>query len=316
MVKITSGTWKCVIPHCKSRARAPGHYFPKDTKLRKKWIKAISMSHVPDEKIKKCRICHLHFDESSYVINLQRRRLKIDAIPNQNLPTRNETDNSESDTSTDLEEEEEEEDEENEDEEMDDPQYDEVTGTIAPQSFLDVYKSYVRTVKHKVILGNNVDIEEQTRQETQLCNNVNIEEGTQQETQPEIVRIVEEEKAILENNVDIEEGTQQETQLEIVRTVEEEKAILENNVDIEEGTQQETQPCNNVNIEEGTQQETQPEIVRTPNRSFHSTNHVHRNILVTRKANLTPVARKIYIKNRLFKKQKIFYARILIINND
>ena len=242
MVKITSGTWKCVIPHCKSRARAPGHYFPKDTKLRKKWIKAISMSHVPDEKIKKCRICHLHFDESSYVINLQRRRLKIDAIPNQNLPTRNETDNSESDTSTDLEEEEEEEDEENEDEEMDDPQYDEVTGTIAPQSFLDVYKSYVRTVKHKVILGNNVDIEEQTRQETQLCNNVNIEEGTQQETQPE--------------------------------------------------------------------------IVRTPNRSFHSTNHVHRNILVTRKANLTPVARKIYIKNRLFKKQKIFYARILIINND
>ncbi|KAG5339555.1 RING2 ligase, partial [Acromyrmex charruanus] len=86
---------------------------------------------------------------------------------------------------------------------MDDPQYDEVTETVASQSFLDAYKSYVKTV---------------------------------------IVRTVEEEKAILENNVDIEEGTQQETQPEIIRTVEEEKAILKNNVNIEEGTQQETQP--------------------------------------------------------------------------
>ncbi|XP_018340507.1 PREDICTED: E3 ubiquitin-protein ligase RING1 isoform X2 [Trachymyrmex septentrionalis] len=232
MVKITSGTWKCVIPHCKSRARAPGHYFPKDTELRKKWIKAISMSHVPDEKIKKCRICHLHFDESSYIINLQRRRLKIDAIPNRNLSTGNETDDSQSSASTVPEEEEEEEKEEKEeDEEMDD-----VTETVATQSFLDVYKSYIRTVnfleKEKAILKNNVDIEEET----------------QQETQPEILRIVEEEKTILENNVDIEEGTQREIQPEIVRTVEEEKAILENNVDIEEGTQQETQSCNNVGL--------------------------------------------------------------------
>lgn len=80
--------WKCIIPHCPSPARAPGHYFPKNKELMKKWLEAVSISwisNLSEEEIKKCRICHLHFDEKSYIFSLHRRRLKHDAIPNQNL---------------------------------------------------------------------------------------------------------------------------------------------------------------------------------------------------------------------------------------
>ncbi|XP_039302379.1 uncharacterized protein LOC113005602 [Solenopsis invicta] len=78
--------WKCIIPHCSSPARAPGHYFPKNNLLLKKWLEAISIpwiSNLPAEEIKKCRSCH--FNENSYIFSLHRRRLKHNAIPNQNL---------------------------------------------------------------------------------------------------------------------------------------------------------------------------------------------------------------------------------------
>ncbi|XP_039310571.1 uncharacterized protein LOC120358895 [Solenopsis invicta] len=80
--------WKCIIPYCSSPARAPGHYFPKNNLLLKKWLEAISIpwiSNLPAEEIRKCRICHLHFNENSYIFSLHRRRLKHNAIPNQNL---------------------------------------------------------------------------------------------------------------------------------------------------------------------------------------------------------------------------------------
>ncbi|XP_018364500.1 PREDICTED: E3 ubiquitin-protein ligase RING1 isoform X2 [Trachymyrmex cornetzi] len=138
MAKITSGTWKCVVPYCKSRARAPRHYFPKDTELRKKWMEAISMSHVPDEKIKR-------YEE------------EVDD------PQYDEVDDPQYEVDDPLY------------DEVDDPQYNEVTKTVTNQSFLDAYKSYIRTVEEeKAILENNVDIEEETQQETQPRNNVGL----------------------------------------------------------------------------------------------------------------------------------------------
>lgn len=80
--------WKCVIAGCSSPAKAPGHFFPKNKEIRKRWLESLSMpwlSNLPEEEIRKCRICHLHFSENSYIFTLNRRRLKYDAIPTENL---------------------------------------------------------------------------------------------------------------------------------------------------------------------------------------------------------------------------------------
>jgi len=83
-------SWKCVITGCTSPAKAPGHYFPKNKELMKKWLKAISipwMSNLSENEIRKCRICHLHFSENAYIFTLNRRRLKHNAISTENLST-------------------------------------------------------------------------------------------------------------------------------------------------------------------------------------------------------------------------------------
>ncbi|KYN18388.1 hypothetical protein ALC57_09329 [Trachymyrmex cornetzi] len=80
--------WKCIIPGCKSSAKSPGHYFPKNNDIIKKWLEVVSVPwllNLPEEEIRKCRICHLHFSENSYIFSLNRRRLKHNAIPSQNL---------------------------------------------------------------------------------------------------------------------------------------------------------------------------------------------------------------------------------------
>lgn len=46
------------------------------------------ISNLPENDIRKLRICHLHFNENAYIFSLNRRRLKHDAIPTKNLPTR------------------------------------------------------------------------------------------------------------------------------------------------------------------------------------------------------------------------------------
>lgn len=80
--------WKCIITGCTSSAKAPAHFFPKNKELMEKWLKAVSqswMSSLSENKIRKCRICHLHFDENAYIFTLNRRRLKHNAIPTLNL---------------------------------------------------------------------------------------------------------------------------------------------------------------------------------------------------------------------------------------
>lgn len=82
--------WKCIIPGCTSPAKAPGHYFPKNKEVLKKWLETISVpwvSNLPEGEIRKCRICHLHFSDTSYIFTINRRRLKHDAIPNLSIET-------------------------------------------------------------------------------------------------------------------------------------------------------------------------------------------------------------------------------------
>lgn len=80
--------WKCVVPNCTSNTKAPGHFFPKQQTIAKKWLDVISvpeLNSLSEEEIRKCRICHLHFSPDDYIFSLNRRRLKYDAVPSLNL---------------------------------------------------------------------------------------------------------------------------------------------------------------------------------------------------------------------------------------
>lgn len=80
--------WKCVISQCTSNTKIPGHFFPKNQKITKKWLDIISvpeLNSLSEEAIRKCKVCHLHFSPDSYIFSLNRRRLKHDALPTLNL---------------------------------------------------------------------------------------------------------------------------------------------------------------------------------------------------------------------------------------
>ncbi|KYQ47000.1 hypothetical protein ALC60_13988 [Trachymyrmex zeteki] len=127
----------------------------------KKWLEAISVlwvSNLPEE-VKKYRICHLHFDENSYIFTLHRRRLKHDVISTQNLSiTTNDSGISQLNS---IQVQEENLFEIN-------TQYNEMTATITIDFSLDICQSNT-SQEESTVLKSNVNIEKEIQQETQPC---------------------------------------------------------------------------------------------------------------------------------------------------
>lgn len=94
----------CLVPGCKSGDprfdHVRVHLVPKDQKIFDKWIQQCKRSDKFNPK--NTGVCALHFVESDYERDLQfemlnptkdpadnkHRKLKIDAVPSQNLPSR------------------------------------------------------------------------------------------------------------------------------------------------------------------------------------------------------------------------------------
>lgn len=253
---MASKNWKCVIIGCTSPAKAPGHYFPKNKELMKKWLEAISipwLSNLPENEIRKRRICHLHFNENDYIFTLNRRRLKHNAIPYnlqgnvienncQLLPNINQASMNQPSTS--------------QKENTFEIQYDENIEIIESEFNM---KEYNTNQEH-----------EENIQEMQLNKNVETVKSVSNTTKESSMSQVHEKDTLLENNI------------------------------LQKETQQKAQQFSNI------------QILNTPKQS-NNINH-HRSILgsITRKAHLTPTARKLYEKSKVFKKQNSILRRNLI----
>lgn len=56
--------WGYIVTGCKSNARVPAHFFPKDSALSHRWKLAINneiISTISLEDLRKYRVCHVHF---------------------------------------------------------------------------------------------------------------------------------------------------------------------------------------------------------------------------------------------------------------
>lgn len=78
----------CCVPHCTSRSgKSKGisfHYFPCDSLLEQKWLKAISRENFkPNSNANSVSqaVCSLHFQDSDYKTGLKKRCLKPHSIP-------------------------------------------------------------------------------------------------------------------------------------------------------------------------------------------------------------------------------------------
>lgn len=235
--------WKCVITGCTSPAKAPGHYFPKNKELMKKWLEAISISwllNLPENEIRKCRICHLHFNENDYIFTLNRRRLKHNAIPH-NLQG----------------------------------------GVIENNCQLLPNTSQASTNQPNTSQFSTSQLS--TSQPSTSQSSQSQEENTFEIQYDENIEIIESDFNTKESNMS--------------QVHEKDTPLLKNNI-FQKETQQEAQLSN-------------IQILNTPKRSNHIN---HRSILgsITRKAHLTPTARKLYEKSKVFKKQNSILRRNLI----
>ena len=78
---------KCAIPFCSYFAPNGFHSFPRKDFWRKKWLKICGLKE--EDVRKKSGICSSHFHSSHYIerdVFSQQMRLKMGAIPTQNLP--------------------------------------------------------------------------------------------------------------------------------------------------------------------------------------------------------------------------------------
>ena len=81
---------KCVVPFCPTISPKGFSFFPSDPIRKKAWMEIFGLVHVNPT----ARVCHSHFNESSFCVPKptslgKRRRLKIIAVPELNLPASN-----------------------------------------------------------------------------------------------------------------------------------------------------------------------------------------------------------------------------------
>ncbi|TGZ46233.1 hypothetical protein DBV15_12333 [Temnothorax longispinosus] len=267
--------WKCIIGGCTSPAKAPGHYFPKNKELMKKWLEAISVpwiSNLSEEEIRKCRICHIHFSENSYIFTPNRRRLKHDAIPSLNLlsgiietsePNMNQV-QEENNGIIDI-------------SQPSTSQVREENTTSRINLNIDVFEKEIQQFDPEILeVSKSVNRTNHVRRND--IPSLNVSSGIIETSKPNMNQVHEEINGI----IDIPQPS--------TSQVQEENTTSRINI--------------NIDVFEEETQQFDPEILEI-SKSVNCTNHGRRNILgnITRKNNLTPIAKGLYTKSRMFRIQ-------------